>query len=298
MPKSNDLKDALMNVIKEKREKLSISSAKTYVSLLSTLFKKLGFETIKDLEKEKEILDYVNGIESIQTKKTLLSAVYIITGNENLRKEMIDLAQKSNTIYKENNISDKRKTQYANVTKESIKQIYDAKLASLKKSPSPTNYVQYLITSVCSGIHFPIRRLEWVYVKMKNANPDTDNYVDFKKKQFVFNIYKTVKTHGRQIVQINPELLKVLKAWLKINDNDYLLVKPNGKNFSPSELSKELNNIFGCGIDVLRSVYVNGVYGDALPQMKKLEAVANAMGHSVNSAMTFYRKDTTTNDDK
>ena len=290
MPKSNDLKDALMNVIKEKREKLSISSAKTYVSLLSNMMKKLNMETIKDLENEKEILEYTDKLESIQTKKTLLSGVFIITGNEELRKVMIELAQKSNAIYKENNISDKRKSQYEHVTEASIKQIYDTKLQTLKKSPSSSNYVQYLITAVCSGVLFPIRRLEWCYVKMKGFDTEQDNYIDFKKKQFVFNKYKTFKSHGKQMVPINVELMKILRTWLKINESEYMLVKPNGKAFSPSELSKELNNIFGSGIDILRSVYVNKVYGDALPQMKKLEAVANAMGHTVNSAMTFYRK--------
>ena len=85
--------------------------------------------------------------------------------------------------------------------------------------------------------------------------------------------------------------MKVLRAWCKINESEYMLVKPSsGKPFSPSELSKQLTFIFECGIDVLRSVYVNRVYGDALPKLQALEAVANAMGHTVNSAMTFYRK--------
>ncbi|MFN9952289.1 MAG: hypothetical protein ACK55I_04250, partial [bacterium] len=60
---------------------------------------------------------------------------------------------------------------------------------------------------------------------------------------------------------IDAPLLKILKAWFKINDSDYMLIKPNGKVFSPSELSKELTQMFGCGIDILRSLYINKVYG-------------------------------------
>ena len=287
---SKELKETLLKAIQGKREKLSVSSAKTYISLLSTMMKKLKFESIKDLEKEEEILEYINEIESIQTKKTLLSAIFIITENDNLRKIMIDLANKSNAMYKENNVSEKRKEQYKYVTEANIKEIYESKAYALKKSPSSHNYVQYLITAVCSGVLFPVRRLEWVYVKMKNFNPETDNYIDFKKKQFVFNIYKTAKTHGRQFVPIDASLMKVLKAWLKINENDYMLIKQNGKPYTPSDLSKELLEIFGAGIDILRSVYVNKVYGDALPKLQQLENIATQMGHSVNSAMTFYRK--------
>jgi hypothetical protein len=290
MPKNTELKQLLLETIQQKREKLSPSSAKTYISLLSTMFKNLGMKDIKELNNEKAVMEYVDKLESIQTKKTLLSAIFIITENDNIRKQMIYLANESNNKYKENSISEKRQKQYANINEDTIKEVYNNKLNALKKQPNANNYVQYIISAVCSGLLFPVRRLEWVYVKMKNFNAETDNYIDFKKKQFVFNIYKTFKTHGRQTVPIDAPLLKILRAWFKINDSDYMLIKPNGKVFSPSELSKELTQMFGCGVDILRSLYVNKVYGDALPKMAQLQDVANQMGHSINSAMTFYRK--------
>ena len=83
-----------------------------------------------------------------------------------------------------------------------------------------------------------------------------------------------------------------IRKWLKMNTTDYLLVTKTGKKMTTSGLSTKIGSIYGnskIGVDILRSIYVSDIYKD-LPALQHLEDTANAMGHSISSAMNFYAK--------
>ena len=77
----SDLKLLLQEKIKENRPNLSSSSVKTYISILSNLYKKLnGDGNIEWFERENnEILKYLDD-KNDQTRKTTLSSLFILTG--------------------------------------------------------------------------------------------------------------------------------------------------------------------------------------------------------------------------
>ena len=76
----SDLKSLLQEKIKENRPNLSSSSVKTYISILSNLYKKLnGDGNIEWFNKEDdEILKHLDD-KNDQTRKTTLSALFILT---------------------------------------------------------------------------------------------------------------------------------------------------------------------------------------------------------------------------
>ena len=76
----SDLKLLLQEKIKENRPKLSTSSMRTYISILSNLYTKLNGEgNIVLFKKEhNEILKYLDD-KNDQTRKTTLSSLFILT---------------------------------------------------------------------------------------------------------------------------------------------------------------------------------------------------------------------------
>ena len=77
----NTFKEELIKEIKSKRPKLSENSIKTYVSSLVSINKKLnGDKTIDWFNSQaEEIIEFLNSHNS-KTSKTILSAIFVLTG--------------------------------------------------------------------------------------------------------------------------------------------------------------------------------------------------------------------------
>jgi integrase len=152
------------------------------------------------------------------------------------------------------------------------------------------NLLISFLTSGALGMALPPRRLEIAQLKIRNANPKSDNFVDWKAKAFVYNKYKTAKFSGRETVPIPKELMTILNRWKKINEGEWLLVNNKGEPFKVSTLSKRIGTLFqGNTIDSLRSVFLSHMYR-GLPALQQMEETARRMGHSVDAALGFYVK--------
>ena len=283
-------KKEIIDALKTQRAKLSESSAKTYASLLTSLGKRLDIKTVAEFGRDHaKIIDAIGQMDKPQTQKTLLSALYVLTGDDQYKTVMLEKCKVVNDIYKTQKVSASRADAW--VPFEQIQDKYKTLLAEYKRNPSDMNIMNLLIVGLTSGVLIPPRRSEWVYVKIKDYNKDTDNYLE--KKQFVFNKYKTAKVYGRQTVELPAELKAVMTKWLKINKTDYLFYKPStGKPLTPSDLTRWLGSIFdgtNISVDMLRSIYLSHQY-KGLPAIKALEAQAEAMGHSVSTEINNYVK--------
>lgn len=287
------MKDELASVIKTNRPKISDSSIKTYTSLLHNLYKKLNGEDGVDFFKNEKnkILEHVDNIQSNQSKKTLLSALYILTNEEQYHKNMIKYANEVNNHYKSQKHDPERLKNLPAL--EELKEQYNIYKNNLKKSPSIENYIDYFIVAVSSTALMPPRRaLDWTEMKLRNVDKKTDNYID--GKYFVFNKFKTAKFKDdeEKRVLIPDELKKIINKFMKVSDNDYLIYNHNtGKKLNSSQFTKMLNSIYGkkVGVDVIRSVYLSELY-KGLPKLQELEQIADDMGTSINSSMKYYVK--------
>ena len=291
----SDLKALLQEKIKENRPNLSTSSVKTYISILSNLYKKLNGEgNIEWFKKEPEkILRHLEE-KNDQTKKTNLSALFILTGIQEYQSVMNTIMKKVNDDYKNQKMNEKQKENWISI--DEIKEKYnalsvDANLMLNKKKILNENVMmEFLLMSFLSGVIMPPRRsLDYSEMKIRSFDTKTDNY--YKGNKFYFNKYKTVKTYGIQSLEIPKELNNVLKKWIKLNENDYMIYSSNGNKLTPPQITRTLNKIFGKNIStsMLRHIYLTDVYKD-IPKINKMENLADQMGHSVSTAMEYIKK--------
>ncbi len=286
----NYMKDIIIQEMKKNRPNLTESSLKTYSSLLFSMFNKMDLE--KDLKSVKshkaDIIKYVKALDKPQSRKTLLSCLVILTDDDDYKTLMNENTKIINDMYKEQKVSPEKLEDMKTI--EELREINNSLLLKAKKNPTEENWMDVMLSYLFTGVipDLPPRRLlDYVEMKKKNFNKDTDNYLT--SKEFVFNNYKTAKKHGKQSVAIPKELKPILNKVLKMGeDSDYLL-HLNDKPFTTSQMSKRLKNMFGVSVDGLRSIYISNLY-KGLPALQHLEEIANNMGNTIDTQMNNYVK--------
>jgi len=277
----DDIKKTLLD-----QRKLTDSTLKTYTSILFSIIKKTGLpQEMKSFEREDEILKYVSANPMAQSRKTALSGLFVLTANPKYGEQMSKDIKIVNDDYKKKVMSPERKEKMR--TPEQIKEINDTIIAKYKKEKTTDSLNDVVISVLMSGVYFPPRRLEYASVKTKDFDREKDNYI--VKNKIYLNQYKTSAKYGLQTVIIPKEIMPYINKAVKENQSGYMLTAKGGKPYSSSSLSKKLTNLFGLGIDLIRSSYINHVlYEDGL--YKKMEQTASAMGNSIESQQNFYIK--------
>jgi hypothetical protein len=292
----SNLKDLLEKKIVEKRPKLGASSIKTYLSILTNIHKNLkgagNIEWFSD--SYKTILDYLEGMNE-QTKKTNLSALYVLTEKDQYREIMMDVMKKVNDKYKEQKLNVKQEENWMSI--EEIQKKYDVleekatKMLSNKAIMNESVMMEFLLVAFLGGVSglAPRRSLDYALMKIRNFDTKKDNY--YKAGKFYFNKYKTDSTYGLQVIDIPKPLDKILKKWNKININDYVLYSTNGNRLSSPQITRILNKVFGKNVStsMLRHIYLTDVYKD-VPALEKMQKLATSMSHSVATAMEYIKR--------
>jgi integrase len=280
------------------RPTLSDGSLTTYCSILRSLHSKIFGGDIQksDYDETDKILKYLDDLPA-NKRKTILSALVVISGKPEYRTEMLEDIKSYSADAKK---MEKSETQEANwVSKDEILNLYneykqDAMLR-YKKTKLSMNDLQaiqnYVILCLLGGMFIaPRRSLDYTEFVIKNIDKNKDNYLD--KNDLVFNKYKTAKFYDEQRVDCPKELLSILKKWIKNNDNEYLLFDSNGSKLTSVKLNQRLNKIFGknCSVNILRHVYLTDKFGDEIERSKKMANVAEEMGTSSAQVIGTYIK--------
>ena len=144
----------------------------------------------------------------------------------------------------------------------------------------------------------PRRSLDYTHFKIRNINPEVDNFfLSAKRKKdlgaFVFNKYKNAKKLGPQIIERIPkELERIIEKWKQYNKSDFLLINSVGNQVAGSKIVLWLNDIFGKKIStsMLRHIYLTHKFGDV--NLKELKDTAEDMGSSgVERLLKYVQKD-------
>ena len=283
--------------IRHNRPNLGASSVKTYVSILSNLHKNLKASD-EDLDwfskEEKEIMEFLKEKPS-QTRKSILSALFVLTGNDAYRELMLKDCNVVNQQYKEQKKSTKESENW--IPTEQIQDTYHGLLekvtAMLKRNiagdyPTIMSFWLVALLGGVSGIP-PRRSLDYGLMKIRNFDIKTDNY--YKAGKFYFNRYKTADKYGLQSIDVPKDLQTLLKKWIKINDTDYLLFSSNKQPLSSPQINRILNKVFDkhISVDMLRHIYLTNHYKN-IPAIKDMENLATEMGHSLNQQMLYVKK--------
>ena len=100
----SNFRELLSDELKKRRPNLAPSSLKTYVSIL--------FNIQKNLNNNNEVLDWFNNDHEIlphleikppPSRKTVLAALFVLTGNDKYYNQMISDCKYTNEIYKDQN---------------------------------------------------------------------------------------------------------------------------------------------------------------------------------------------------
>jgi hypothetical protein len=126
---------------------------------------------------------------------------------------MLEICNEVNETYKQQKKTDKQK-EYM-VSFDEVKSKVEKTIEDTKTNPTIENYQKCLAAAFSSGIFSPPRRSEFANVKINNYDREKDNYL--LKNKIIFNNYKTSKKYGKQVYDINPNIMPILKKFLKIN---------------------------------------------------------------------------------
>lgn len=292
----------IKDYIKKKRSTLSDSSLTTYASVLKSLYKKVFGEGKIDWERfdnTKAVMDFLQDVPP-NKRKTILSALVIITGKTEYRDKMLsDVRDYNKEIQKQ----EKTPAQEENwVDDKQVKEVFEAlrtdavalmKKKTALKASDLQDIQNFIIMALLGGIFIPPRRSkDFCDFKIKNVDDKKDNFL--KKGKMVFNSYKTFKTYGTQEVDIPKPLATILNAWLKINPTEWLLFDSNMNHLTPVKLNQRLNKIFGdkkIAVNALRHSYLTGKYADTIAKNKEIDETMTDMGSSKSQLLSYVKKE-------
>ena len=296
---TKSLNEKLKETIMINRPKLSPNSLKTYVSTLSSFYKRMNANNIDFFSKNvNEIIESLKEVES-NKRKTLLSALFILTGEDDYKKLMLSDCKIVNENYKKQKATPDEKENWISI--DEIQQKYKEYLQAVvpmfhnKASINEKTIVEFFILALMSGVAGipPRRSLDYADMKIRNYNKDIDNY--YENGKMVFNQYKTFKQYGRVIIDVKimaPDLNILIKKWMKINKTDYLLYSSNGNKLSNTQLYQYNNKIWGKNVstNIYRHVYLTEFYKQPRTYME-MEKMASYLGHSINQSMLYVKHD-------
>jgi phage-related protein len=287
-------------IIKNKRPSLSESSITTYNSILTNLYKNVFGDNdsnydYKKFNKSDKVIEHLKSLPP-NKRKTVLSALFIITDDKKYRDLMIsDIEDYNDEINKQ----EKTESQKINwVNREELNKLIDVKeLNHLFKKinfiPSEYQDIQKIILLMLySGDYIPPRRSkDYCDFKINNIDKTKDNYL--KGSKMYFNSYKTSSTYGEQIVEIPNKLKMVLKKWININPTDYLFFDMNGSKLSSVKLNQRLNKLFNkkIGVNAMRKSYLTEKYKDISDRLDEINDDFTKMGSSKIQFKTYVKKD-------
>jgi len=290
----------LKELIKEKRPNLGDSSIITYNSILKNLYKNVfgaGDIDPKKFDNTKEILEFLKDLPP-NKRKTVLSALVIITDDKKYRELMLDDIKNYNHEIGKQEKSETQKENWVagadiKLLWEQLKRNSDLLYKKQHLTQSDLQQIQsFIILSLLGGMFIaPRRSKDFCDFKIKNIDKSKDNFLD--KATLVFNSYKTSKCYGEQKVQIPPTLKFLLSKWIKKNPTEWLLFDTNMNQLSSVKLNQRLNKLFDgkkVGVNLLRHTYLTDKYADTLEQKKAVEKDMADMGSSSNMLTTYVKE--------
>ena len=295
----------IIEIIKKNRPNLSQSSIRSYNSIIKNLAKALEItiESKADVSKNlKKIMDHLKENKEARKRKTIIASLITLFNRDEDESKALDTLRSGMLADIKEAEEDEKKMEMSDVQRDNwmdyeevMKKYHDfEKVAKplLKLDKLTSMQFRTLNTYVllaCLVEIAPRRSLDYTLFKHHNVDPDTDNYMDAKKSQFVFNRYKTVRNYSTARVSIPLKLKKLMLEWQKINPNDYAFLDSRGKPLNQTKLNTILNNFFGkrIGTSMLRHIYLSHTLRNVDPSI--FEDAKN-MGHSVEQAVKYVKK--------
>lgn len=292
--------------LKKAREHLSDGSLKTYNSLLKSIYKNCWSDSIKEpniknFDKVKDVMKFLDD-KSPSSRKTYLASLVCLTDNNEYKKMMSDDMQFYKDEINKQEMNDKQKA--SDISIDEIKAVLEElrKHAELiyKKDKLNMNDLQHIMDYILLCLVSPIynqprRALDYVLMKFRGGMDDKkDNFLDMKKNRLVFNVYKTAKFHNQQILNISPQLKRILSKWLKVipTDINNILFNSKGEPLSAITLNQRMVKIFKdrkISVNQMRHTFLTDKYQDVMKKEKEMSNDLEKMGSSMAQSKIYVK---------
>jgi integrase len=305
-PKKTNTMSPYMDTLKAKlKEKYSEGTANLYLVKLRILNRDKPFPSLAFLKNHTKLLEIINAVENVNTRKSYLTAVVGVVDsanipaynkiNEHYKKALNEFKVDYNKIDKNAKTATQSKNWIEWSEVEALQKKLTTSASKVKKSDIENNnggaidtLEQHLLLSLYTMIP-PRRNADFYEMVIGKAGDKSKNYYD--GKQFVLNIFKTARSRGSEFIDVPDNLQKVIDTYIELmglKDGDYLLY--NGSKRSPIKITRELNHIFGKKISssMLRHIWNTFLFGDVIDKIKEN---ADALGHSVGMDLNYVKTD-------
>ena len=306
-----------MEAIKKyKGDKIKDSTLKIYVKNLHKLRLLFGESSFKFLNEPADVYEKLKDLH-FTTQKNYITSVIVylkaIDGDKdiiiNYQKKLKEYADRYNKDQESGIVSDKQKNNFT--TSEEIGKMIskiEVEIKPLLKATVPLSqtenelYQAYIMFNLYH--RFPLRNdiAGMTAVKggdYKNIKDNSVNYlvISKSKMEIILNDYKTNKTYGQNIIEVEDVLLKkLLRSYIKRNGYGIMFKKMDGEAYSRNMIShiliKYSNKYMGksLGSTMLTKAYLSSKYGDKKEIYKEMEKDASVRGHSVAVQQAIYTK--------
>ena len=287
--------------LKEKRE-VSDTTASLYLKNLMNLNNGVAFNNLAFLKQKEGIANRLNEYAESTRKAVLggivstLSLVKDKAAYKALHRyyaDKLDAMKKDGEGKDQTQKTEKQEKNWMSWDSiQEVKKELDKRVAEIKSKKQITAQdYDALLNAVVLSLYteIPPRRnqdyqLMMVTKKWGDKHVADVNWLDLAGKQFVFNVYKTAKTHGQQKLPIPDSLMETLKVYLKNHpgsgkaDFRFLVAADGSPLTAVNAVTRILNRIFGknVGTTMLRHIYLSDKY-----DIKEMTEDAEAMGHTL-----------------
>ena len=301
----------LIEIFKTNRPDLAAGTLRTYSSIVRNLAKQMSIALDKPtdvIHHEKAIMAHLKDVEP-KTRKTRLACLIVFIDKEKTKEAegaikcfrdlMTTDAKEASAIIDEQKLTARQ--QEGMMSWDQVMDMYlglEKEVYPLMKRASLDKYqfqkCQMYVLLSCLVLIPPRRSLDYAEFKIKNVDPEKDNFFKIEKKKayFVFNVYKTVRKYKTQQEEIPTKLMNIIKAWSKINPHEYLLMNSKqSAKINSTQLSNMLHDFFKkpTSTSLLRHIYLSDKYKD-MPALKEMKDTAEAMGHSLVEGLKYVKK--------
>ena len=299
-----------METIKKKiqtsRTNIKENSLNAYLSNIRKVFKEvfkndIDIKHLNQFVKVKKYLDKLNPA----TRKNVMTALMVLLKAFDTKKGTLNKYQKYFEVLVtdyENNYDKQTKSEKENknwITQEQLnKKIKDLdnKITQFDMSKLTNNQEDIIQQHLLLILYTEIPPMRNDYAQMKvyhNKEVKGENYIHLKKKLIILNKYKTSKTYGEKKIDIPNNVIKIIRRWVNITENEYLLINIRDRNpMTNNGLTKYLNKIFKpkkVSTTLLRKLYLSEKY-PVVHNRKDMKKDAYIMGHSLETQQGIYRK--------
>jgi integrase len=259
-----------VDVIKNKLDEYKNNTQRSYyISIVSALktddkYKSLYNKYYKIMiAKKKEIDEIPTTTMNDNQKENWISWDEVITIYNNLLNKVADLPKKIKTE-KQYNI------------------LLDLVILSLYTNIEPRRNKDFQMMNIIKGYTMDDPKI---------------NYYNVDDNELVFNVYKSMKKHGHQKIEIPDNLKEVINIYIKNHPlidkqkkfNVPFLVHYNGEPLNKiNSITNILNRIFNkkLGSSMLRHIYLTYRFGDTY---KEMQQVADNMGHTISTQKDYIK---------